>query len=139
MILPWHIYREAEEDDVEVHFMSMEEQSSISIPNHIGIDPSKFSTISQECTVAVRELGHVNTGSFYNIYATIENRRKLENRADRNAIERYIDKQELKRLMHSGVTQYDRLARHFGFTEDFMKKAVCLYVHGNLAVEHYIL
>ena len=29
------------------------------------------------------------------------------------------------------------LAERFGVTEDFVKKAVCLYVHGNLAAELY--
>ncbi len=83
------------------------------------------------------ELGHVHTGSFYNIHASLPLRRKYENKADRYAIERYIDKGELLRVLQSGLTQYHQLAHHFGFTEDFMKKAVCYYIHGNLAVEQY--
>lgn len=40
-------------------------------------------------------------------------------------------------LLKRGVTQPWELAEHFGFTEAFMKKAVCFYTHGNLATELY--
>jgi len=36
-----------------------------------------------------------------------------------------------------GCTELWQLADRFGVTEDFVKKAVCLYVHGNLATELY--
>ena len=36
-----------------------------------------------------------------------------------------------------GCTELWELAERFGVTEQFMKKAICLYVHGNTAVELY--
>ena len=39
--------------------------------------------------------------------------------------------------MHIGFPKVWELAERFGVTEDFMRKAVCLYVHGNLATELY--
>lgn len=137
MIMPWHIYQEAEADGVDVHFLSMEEQASISVPGHIAIDKRKLPTTAEEATAAAHELGHVNTGSFYDIHSKYANRRKCENRADRAAIRRHIDKDELMGLLKRGITQPWELAEHFGFTEDFIKKAVCLYTHGNLATESY--
>lgn len=137
MVMPWHIYQEAEADGVDVHFIKMEEQASLSVPGHIAIDLARLPTTAEEATVAAHELGHINTGSFYNIHSVCDNRRKCENRADRAAIQRYIDKEELMQLLKRGITQPWELAEHFGFTEDFMKKAVCFYTHGNLATELY--
>ena len=137
MLMPWHIYREAEADGVSVHFLPMEAQPSMSVPGHIAIDISKLPTTAEETTAAVHELGHVNTSSFYNIYSPIDDRRKCENRADRYAIERYIDKDTLLFLLSHGFTQTWELAEYFGFTEDFIKKAICYYTHGNLAVDLY--
>lgn len=137
MVMPWHIYQEAEADGVDVHFIKMEEQASLSVPGHIAIDIARLPTTADEATAAAHELGHINTGSFYNIRSVCDNRRRCENRADRAAIERYIDKNELLKLLKHGVTQPWELADHFGFTEDFIKKAVCLYTHGNLATELY--
>ena len=37
----------------------------------------------------------------------------------------------------SGHTDLWDLADYFGVTESFLKKALCLYVHGNLATELY--
>ena len=37
----------------------------------------------------------------------------------------------------AGCTQMWELAERFGVTEVFMRKAVCYYVHGNLATELY--
>jgi hypothetical protein len=36
-----------------------------------------------------------------------------------------------------GYTEFWELAERFGVTEEFAKKAVCYYVHGNLASELY--
>lgn len=136
MIMPWHIYQEAEEDGVAVLFYPFREQISISMPDGIGMDCNQTHTTDVESTAAAHELGHVCTGSFYNVHATIDHRQKHENRADRYAIQRYIDKQDLLARLDSGET-LPQLADHYGFTEDFIRKAVCLYVHGNLDVKHY--
>ena len=137
MIMPWHIYQEAEADGVQVHFLHMEELPSISIPGHIGMDLSKLKTTVGETTAAAHELGHDCTGTYYGVYSTIDCRKKNENAADRYAIQRYIDPDRLFAAMESGYSQAWQLSELFGFTEDFMKKAVCYYTHGNLAAELY--
>lgn len=138
MLLPWHIYEEAEADGVGVHFLSMEAQPSLSIPGHIAMDPRRLPTTAEETTAAAHELGHVNTGSFYNVFSPFDDRRRCENKADRAAIIRHIDREELLGLLRRGVTQPWELSEHFGFTEEFMKKAVCLYTCGNLSPEDYL-
>lgn len=137
MFLPWHIYEEAEADGVQVHFLHMESLSSVSVPQHIGLDPEKLPTIAQENTAAVHELGHVTTGSFYTVSSPCDERRRCEIRADRAAIVRHIDKEELLRLLEGEKRPLWEIAEHFGFTEEFIRKALCLYRNGNLAPEYY--
>ena len=83
------------------------------------------------------ELGHCVTGSFYNIYAAIDYRRRHENRADKWAISTLIPVDDLDDAVAQGCTEVWELAERFGVTEDFIRKAVCYYVHGNLATELY--
>ena len=47
------------------------------------------------------------------------------------------DALDLDDAVAQGCTELWELAERFGVTEDFVKKAVCLYVHGNLATELY--
>lgn len=138
MVLPWHIYQEAEEDGIQVHFIQFEGVAAISVPGHIGIDTSKFPTTAEETTAAAHELGHDCTGTYYNISSTAEERQKNENLAERYAIQRYIPREALVAAVKSGLTEYWQLAEHFGFTESFIRKAVCLYFCGNLADEQFI-
>lgn len=137
MTFPWHIYPEAEFENIGVHFLAFEGTGSLSVPDHIAMDCTYFSTTNEEATAAAHELGHVCTGSFYNVYATVDSRQKRENKADRYAIHRYIDGDILRAVIGDGLPDYEYLAEYFGFTPAFMQKAVCYYVHGNLDVEHY--
>lgn len=138
MILPWHIYEEAEADGVQVHFLRFEEQAAISLPGHIAIDTNKLPTTAEEATVAAHELGHCCTGSYYNVRTPLDTRQRQENRADKYAIRRYLPRQALFDAVNSGLTEYWQLAEHFGFTESFVRKAVCLYAFGNLDAEQYL-
>ena len=83
------------------------------------------------------ELGHCKTGAFYNIWAARDVRRKHEHRADKWAIQRLIPEEELDQAVAEGCTDIWSLAEHFSVTEEFMRKAVCWYTHGNLATELY--
>ena len=63
--------------------------------------------------------------------------RRHENRADKWAIQKLIPVSELDDAVAEGCTELWELAERFGVTESFMRKAVCYYVHGNLATELY--
>ena len=75
--------------------------------------------------------------SFYNEYAACDIRKKHENRADKRAIELRLSADDLDQAVADGHTDLWDLAEHFGVTEEFMRKAVCWYTHGNLATELY--
>ena len=49
----------------------------------------------------------------------------------------YISEDDLDEAVADGYTDIYSLAEHFGVPEDFMRKAVCWYTHGNLATELY--
>ena len=133
MILPWEIYREAEEAGIQVHFMRFEEVAAVSAPGHMAIDTAKLPTMAEESTAAAHELGHNCTGAYYSADAPAAERRKQENLAERYAIEHYLPREALLEAVRGGMTECWQLAEHFGFTEAFIRKALCLYLRGNLS------
>ena len=62
------------------------------------------------------ELGHCETGSFYNRYAKLDLRQKHENRADKWAIQHLIPVEELDEAVADGYTDLPSLAEHFCVT-----------------------
>jgi len=120
----------------------MKESGSMSIMTddcscYIGIDESIRDGDVQEFVHLGHELGHCVTGSFYNIYATVDHRQRHENKADKWFIQQAIPVDALDDAIASGCVEIWDLAERFGVTEQFIRKAVCYYVHGNLAEELY--
>ena len=103
----------------------------------VGMDDSVRDGGIQERVHLSHELGHCVTGSFYNIHAAIDHRQRHENRANKWAIQTLIPVEALDDAIAEGCTEVWELAERFQVTEEFIRKAVCLYVHGNLAEELY--
>ena len=103
----------------------------------VGMDPSVLDGSVQEQTHLSHELGHCATGSCCSIHTAVDCRQRHENRADKWAIQILIPIEELDDAIARGCTEVWELAEHFGVTEDFVRKAVCYYVHGNMAAELY--
>ena len=103
----------------------------------IGIDDSIRDGNVQERVHLGHELGHCVTGSFYNIHAAVDCRRRHENKADKWAVQTLIPVEELDDAIADGCTEVWELAERFGVTEEFIRKTVCYYVHGNMACELY--
>ena len=93
----------------------------------ISIDRSVLCSAVEERELLAHELGHCETGSFYNRYSHLDVRRKHENRADRWAIKKLIPEDELKKAVGSGVVETWELAEYFSVTEPFMIKAILYY------------
>ena len=137
------LYDYAEEKEIDVDWVSMRRAESLSaeLPDGsfcIAMDPWKMESIAKETVALGHELGHCCTGSFYNRFAKRDIMQKHENRADKWAIKKLIPAEDLDEAVAEGHTELWDLAEHFGVTEEFMRKAVCWYVHGNLAVEEYM-
>ena len=138
---PLSLYQYAERRGIDVDWVPMRRATSLSVPlgdgYAIALDPWKLGTLAQETVCLAHELGHCETGSFYNRYAALDVRQQHENRADKWAIRRLVPAEELDAAMADGCDTIPALADRFGVTEPFMAKAVCWYAHGNLAVEMY--
>lgn len=136
------LYNLAQQENIEVIQYPMAENGSMSIilddgSCYIGIDESIQDNGAEERVHLSHELGHCITGSFYNIYAAIDYRQRHENRADKWAIRHLIPVADLDEAVAEGCCEIWELAERFGVTEQFMKKAICYYVHGNVATELY--
>ena len=136
------LYDLARQENIAVLPFPMEENGSMSIMAedrrcYIGMDPAVRDGGAQERVHLGHEMGHCLTGSFYNIYAAIDCRQRYENRADKWAIQALIPVDALDDAIADGCCEIWELADRFGVTEDFIRKALCLYVHGNVAAELY--
>ena len=139
---PIQLYQEAEDADIDVYWMALQTDQSMAVQLEdgscaIGIDPWRMATVAEETVSLGHELGHCKTGSFYSRHAKLDVRKKHENRADKWAVKRLIPAEALGEAMAAGHTEIWDLADHFGVTEDFMRKAVCYHICGNLATELY--
>ncbi len=136
------IYHIADQKNIVVDCFALSSRESLSIMDedsacYIAIDPAKITSEADERTKISHELGHCITGAFYNQYSNYDCRQRHENRADKWAAKKLIPVDELDAAVANGYTELWELAEHFGVTEQFMRKAVCYYVHGNLATELY--
>lgn len=137
-----NLYDLARQQNIEVLSYPMPKNASMSLMLDngacvIGMDESVRDGGVRERVHLSHELGHCVTGSFYNIYAAIDCRQRHENRANKWAIQALIPVEELDDAIAEGCTEVWELAERFQVTEDFIRKAVCLYVHGNVAEELY--
>ena len=136
------LYALAEQQNIEVLSFPMAGTESMSVMMDdgrcfVGMDESVRDGGIQERVHLSHELGHCITGSFYNRYAAIDYRQRHENRANKWAIQALIPVEELDDAIAEGCTEIWELAERFQVTESFVRKAVCLYVHGNVAEELY--
>lgn len=136
------LYDLAAQKNIEVIQFPMADNGSMSFMAesgscYIGVDPSVQDGGAQERTHLSHEIGHCETGSFYNKYAAVDSRQRHENRADKWAIRQLITVDDLDEAVADGCCEIWDLAERFGVTEEFMRKTVCYYVHGNVATGLY--
>ena len=136
------LYAFAEQQNIGILSFPMPENGSMSVMMdggkcYVGLDDGVRDGGVQERVHLSHELGHCVTGSFYNIYAAVDCRQRHENRADKWAVTTMIPVEALDDAVASGCTQVWELAERFQVTEEFIRKAVCWYVHGNMAAELY--
>ena len=135
------LYGLAEQHNIRVDTFCLNRLEALSIEDadgdrFIAIDPFQIRSYADEKTKLAHELGHCETGSFYNVQCLDSLRGSNENRADKWAIRNVIPKEELDKAVASGCTEPWELADHFRVTEEFMRKAIRWYTCGNLCVEN---
>lgn len=135
-------YRIAKQENIVIDHFALSKREALSIMDldgdcFIAIDPKYITGENDERNKLAHELGHCVTGAFYNEYSDYDCRQYHENRADKWAIHKLIPVDDLDEAVAEGCCEIWDLAERFGVTEDFIRKAVCYYVHGNVAAELY--
>ena len=135
-------YHIAEQQNIVIDRFALLSREALSLMDDDGncfvaIDPGKIVDESDERSKLAHELGHCMKGAFYNRYSNYDCRQRHENTADKWAITQLVPVEDLDEAVAEGCCEIWELAEHFGITEPLMKKAVCYYVHGNVATELY--
>ena len=94
---------------------------------YIGMDDKRCESIAEQKVVLSHELGHCETGSFYNQYSPFDIRERHELRADRWAIEKIVSRHYFKSAVNAGVTEPWELAELFNVPQPFIEKAMAYY------------
>ena len=93
----------------------------------VAFDSSKMETGAEEKTMLAHEVGHIATGSFYNIHSPFDLRERSEHHADKWAIKTLIPLDELRSCLRAGIDQRWEIAEYVGVTEELVGKALELY------------
>ena len=126
------LYQLAENNNIDVMSIDTSAAKRLSLVSecngyYIGINPFMLETNVDEAMCLAHELGHCITGSFYNRYSVVDDRKRSERRADIFAYNLLINRDELKKQLKSGVRTVWELADYFNVTEPFMNEAVEYY------------
>lgn len=122
------LYNRADAQGIEIDDVPMRSLTSVSFPQGwIALDTAKLQTTAEHKSILAHELGHVETGSFYNIYSSFDLRAKQERRADKAAIKMLVPFKRLLSAMRSACCEVWQLAEYFDVTEELINKALVLY------------
>ena len=129
------LYDLAEIHNIGVYWFDLGAAESLSLQMEdgscaIAMDPWRLPTVADETAKLAHELGHCETGSFYNRYAARDVRQKHENRANKWAYKKLIPEDELKNAVRQGYHEPWELAEYFGVTEAFLRGALEFYNRG---------
>lgn len=94
---------------------------------YIGINPFMLESYADEMAALAHEIGHCETGSFYNIYSPFDIRSRHEYRADKWAIKKLVPKDELIKAFEDGCENSYELSEYFGVPQWFMDKVLKFY------------
>ena len=102
----------------------MRELVSVSFPeNWIAMDKRKIKTRAEEKVTLAHEVGHCETGSFYNIHSPFDIREKHEYRANKRSFQMLVPHDELIAAVKRGLTEIWELAEYFDVPCEYMQKA----------------
>ncbi len=129
------LYRLAEARRIPVYCFPLPCCKALSVMDaegdcQIGIDPMQLASEADEAVKLAHELGHCETGSFYNRYTPLDVRGKHEKQAWDWAVQRLLPWEQLEAAMAAGHTEPYDLAEHFGLPEDFVRRALDYYALG---------
>ena len=127
------MYETAYLNDIVVDCVKLHKTASLSLMDDdgdcfIALDPYRLGSEQNEVLQIAHELGHCETGAFYNRYAARDIRQKHENRANKWAYKKLVPEDELKQAFLQGYHEPWELAEYFGVTEAFLRGALNCYL-----------
>ena len=124
------LYDLAEQNDIIIINGKLNKAPAISICDNgdcaIIIDDKQIESQSDEVTKLAHELGHCETGAFYD-ENTLETRSRCEYKADKWAIQKLMPKEEVQKAFEQGYVEVWQLAEYFNVNEDLVRKAMWIY------------
>lgn len=93
----------------------------------IAIDPFCVRSMADGRVKVAHEIGHCETGSFYQRQSPADVRGRHEYRADKWAAHYLLPPDKLRAAMEDGCTEVWQLAERFGVTEEFVRRATDIY------------
>ena len=122
------LYERAWSDGIEIDEVPMRELRAVSFPEGwIAIDSSKFASVIEfKCELA-HEIGHCETGSFYNIYSPYCLKSQCEYQANKRAASILMPYRDVARALSRGYATIAALADYFEVTEEFAEMALSIY------------
>lgn len=126
------LYNLADSENIKVDCFDLHRNESLSLMDnegnqYIAINPFSLTSEKDERIKLAHEIGHCMTGSFYNIYSPLDNRRKKELIADRWVIKKLVPKDELDKAILKGYRETWELAEYFDVPEKLIEKAIEYY------------
>lgn len=129
MLTLQQLYERAEAQGIEIDDFSMVELRAVSFPEGwIAIDKRKFTSAREFKCVLAHEIGHCETGSFYNVYSSFDLKSKCEFKANKRAVQILMPLHEVRQAIADGYSAPWALAEYFDVTEDFAVMALKIYV-----------
>lgn len=125
------LYERASRQGIEIDEVKMRELKAVSFPEGwIAIDRRKIETLTELKCILAHEIGHIETGAFYNIWSPFDLMEKCEHKANRRAAEILMPYHEVIAAFRAGYRTAWALAAYFDVTEDFARMAVGQYEKG---------
>ena len=122
------IYSLADNKGFNIWYYPFKAIKSMSTPQgDIAMNTDQLKSKAEELCHLAHEIGHIETGSFYQLGADSVTIRKAESAANRYAVNLLISKERLDKFAQNGYVTPWQVAEHFGVTEDFAQKAIRYY------------
>lgn len=129
-----NLYELAEKDDIPIigfHIHNKEVGALSQCDDDgdciIAIDDTKIKNEADLKVKMAHELGHCETGAFYNRYSPYDEIGRHEYRADKWAVYELIPFDELVEALEKGYDEAWQLAEYFDVSEDFIDRAFYIY------------
>jgi len=128
MLTLQQLYERAYQEHIEIDEIHMRELRAVSFPEGwIAIDRRRYrDDIEFKCDLA-HEIGHVETGAFYNIYSPYDLKEKCEYKANKRAAEILMPLDEVREALHRGYATTWALAQYFEVAQEFAEMAMGMY------------